>query len=358
MKEFSVNIFGPGDLGTRQPGTVTVTEDGLKAVPDNGSAIAIGYSGLDLSLGGYDDLTIVVVGKATSGDDVALHIRDHGFYEALNRAAPIDLRPMLEKIRVAREVTRGAWKVWALGLGIAFFFLFFFAGWIAGMAVGIVSPEYESSLGESIAKSIKSQGKIVLSGSNYEKVQKVWEAVAKGIPASPYRFNVALLETSEINALAAPGGNIIVFTGLLDKTESPEELAGILSHEVAHCLKRHGLKSIAKSVGVAALIAILVGDPGGIGRVVRDFGSKMVFLSYSRSDEREADQQAVEILVKAGIDPTRFPEFFRRLGEKSGGSSLSLLSSHPSYSERYSNIQGQLQKYAKSPFLKLPIPWK
>lgn len=359
MKEFSVEVFGPGDLGAKQSGTVTVSGDGLTVVPRNGPRICIGFSGLDLSLGGYDDLTIVIVGKDSQGYEVALHIRDHGFYDVLNLSAPGDLRSMLDKIRVEETTTRAAWRTRAAALGITLFCLYFFFVWIAGLAVGFVSPEYESSLGASIAESLKSRGHVVFSGAGFEKVQRVWERVSKGITDSPYKFNVTLVDTAEINALAAPGGHIVVFTGLLEKTQSPEELAGILAHEVAHCLKRHGLKRIAKSLSVGALVTILIGDPGGIGRVVRDFGANMISLSYSRSDEREADQQAVEILVKAGIDPSKFPEFFRRMGTESIDSGLlSVISSHPSYSERYSNIQGQLQKYAENPFPKLPIPWK
>lgn len=357
MEQFPATVFGPGDLGRQSSGTVAVACEGLLVELPGLGTLTMAYAGLDLSRGGFDDLAIVVAGRDQGGQDLSLHLADEGFLQALICLGPVELRPALARIRREGERTRRSWWTWGLVLAACVVGGFLGLNLLAGAVAGLVPVAAEVSLGQAVADGLAEKGKVLSSGPVVAAVTGVWQAVSRGLPASPYVFRVRVVESPQVNALAAPGGQIVVFTGLVDRLESPEELAGILAHEAGHCLKRHGLRQIVKALGVSAVMAILVGDPGGLGRMARDLGSRMFLLSYSREDEREADRLAVEILRRAAIDPSRFPEFFRRLGrEERLPEALSIISTHPSHAERDRELRA-LMRPEDASLPRLAIPW-
>ncbi len=357
MEQFSATVFGPGDLGRQSAGTVVVAPDGLRVELPGIGTLTMAYDGLDLSRGGFDDLAIVVAGRDQGGQELSLHLADEEFLRALSCLGPVELRPVLARLRREGECTRRSWWRWGLALAACVVGGLLGLNLLAGAVAGLVPVAAEVSLGEAVADGLAGKGKVLSSGPAVEAVTGVWQAVSRGLPASPYAFRVRVVESPQVNALAAPGGQIVVFTGLVDRLESPEELAGILAHEAAHGLKRHGLRQIVKALGVSAVMAILIGDPGGLGRMARDLGSRAFLLSYSREDEREADRLAVDILRRASIDPSRFPEFFRRLGREEGlPEVLSIISTHPSHGERDRELRALMRpEDASRP--RLAVPW-
>lgn len=357
MASFNAVVFGPDDLGLERPGQVEVEPDGLR-VDVSGERWRLAFDGLDLSRGGIDDLAIVVAGRTAGGQELALHLSDEAFVAALARVVPRELRPAVARLRWQGEATRRRWR-WYLAVvvvGVLGVILFF--NHLAGLVASLVPVSTEIALGEAIADSLAERGTLLATGPAVTTVTQVWQAVARGLPPAPFPFRVRVVESPLVNALAAPGGQIVVFTGLLTRLENAEELAGILAHEAAHGLRRHGLRQVVKGLGVSAVMMLVLGDPGGLGRAVRQLGSRLFLLSYSRDDEREADRLAVEILRRARIDPSRFPEFFTRLEKERGGSEfLTILSTHPSHRERQRDLQALLQPGDTAvPRLAIPLP--
>jgi predicted Zn-dependent protease len=192
--------------------------------------------------------------------------------------------------------------------------------------------------------------------TNYVRdlAQSVLEESAWGNPETPAEirntpFHFHVLDSDVPNAMALPGGYIYVTRGLLAYLENEAQLAVVLGHEIGHVLARHhSRRAAAAQTGQLGLLgaAILGGVIGG-GRVAEGIldiggtGVQLLFLRYSRDDEREADVAGVSYAEFAGYDATEAASFFeslRRLGEGAGGSIPSFLSTHPDPAERQQSI--------------------
>jgi Zn-dependent protease with chaperone function len=152
--------------------------------------------------------------------------------------------------------------------------------------------------------------------------------------ASPYEFKVAVIDLDIPNAFALPGGHIVVFRGLLDFAQSPDEVAGVLAHEMGHVVERHGTESLMKSIGLSLFFGVMLGDLGS--GAVGVAGETLVSMSFSREAEHEADVTAVELLDGIDASTKGLAEFFARLQEEQGDmpGALAVLSSHPSHESR------------------------
>ena len=144
-----------------------------------------------------------------------------------------------------------------------------------------------------------------------------------------------------MNAFAAPGGFIVIFNGLLKAARSPDEVAGVLAHEMGHVIERHGAEALVRTVGLSLIFQIFVGDASGLVGLGAAAGQLLLELSYSRGDEAEADATAVTALVAADIRRNGLADFFARLDREAEDQSeeFALLSSHPLNSDRVEAIR-------------------
>lgn len=151
---------------------------------------------------------------------------------------------------------------------------------------------------------------------------------------SPYRFDVTVLDVEMVNALAAPGGRIVIFSELLTEANSPDEVAGVLAHEMGHAISRHPTEAVARSMGISLVFNVLLGGLGS--GATGAAGQALVSSAYSRDAEREADSTALNILSGAQVSAKGFADFFDRLAKMEGDSTnaLSFISSHPPSDER------------------------
>jgi beta-barrel assembly-enhancing protease len=155
-----------------------------------------------------------------------------------------------------------------------------------------------------------------------------------------YRIRVLCSNNPMVNAFAAPGGTIVVFRGLLEEIESPDELAGVLAHEIQHVTHRHATRALMRETSARALLALLSVDPSGSPQTMQGFVT-LANLNYQRSDEEEADREAVALLRRARIRPDALAMFFRRL-QKYPGTSLgkwTYLSTHPDLAQRIDDVE-------------------
>ncbi|WP_026870778.1 M48 family metallopeptidase [Inquilinus limosus] len=221
---------------------------------------------------------------------------------------------------------------WTLGLAAVIGAVLLLLPQLSASIATLVPIEDEASLGDTVADSIEAMLRHP-DACNGAEGRAAVDALARRLLAgqqSPYRFRVEVLDSDVPNALAAPGGRILVFRGLIDRMEDPDEFAGVLAHEMGHVLHRHGLQGIIRQQGLS-ILAMLTGgsDLSRLGQA----GSELVALSYSRSFEREADETALRLLAGAGLRRDGLSTLFHRLAEDAGGGPA-FLATHPPLEER------------------------
>lgn len=150
------------------------------------------------------------------------------------------------------------------------------------------------------------------------------------------RVRVSVVESKIKNAMALPGGHVLIFRGLLDFALNGDEIAGVLAHEIAHVAKRHPLALAIERANTFLLFGLLIGDVAG-GTAIAGLGQVLVGAAYSRAAEREADAAAIEILNKAGIRGAPLADLLVRAEEED--KIPQLISSHPGVKERAETIR-------------------
>jgi predicted Zn-dependent protease len=169
-------------------------------------------------------------------------------------------------------------------------------------------------------------------------------------------FNVRVYDWSLMNAFAVPGNEIVLTKGLIDKAQTPGEVAGVLAHEMGHGIEMHPETAIIRGVGLAAAVQVMLGGTTGGG--LANVGLMLAQLGYSRDAERQADQRAIELLKGAAIAPKGLASFFQRVmdmeAEKNASGSKSdafaWLRTHPPVKERLALVRHQ-SDYPATPAL-------
>jgi Zn-dependent protease with chaperone function len=186
-------------------------------------------------------------------------------------------------------------------------------------------------------------------------------------PGSPFAPKVHIIGNKMVNAFALPGGNIYFCTGLLDEAESPEELLGILAHELAHVEKRHSMQQITKTAGITFLVTTCIGIVGGfedleLAERLVEGASLLPMLHYNRKMESEADSMGVEKLSRAGISAKGLRDFFQRLSkddaQKMVDEHLAWASTHPTSAKRIASISRHIEKEPVLEPMMTPEQWK
>ena len=179
-------------------------------------------------------------------------------------------------------------------------------------------------------------------------------------PGVKYRFY--LMEEELPNAFAVPGGHIVVTQGLLKLVERPEDIAGVIAHELAHVTQRHSLRQTVSSAGPYFLCRLFLRGNGGLMGVLAGSSQLLVCQSFSQEFEYEADDVGWGYLVAARIDPRGLAEMLRRLEEeverlKLGDSVPQAFSSHPATAKRIRRLEEKWQKLRdKSGFIQYEKP--
>lgn len=170
----------------------------------------------------------------------------------------------------------------------------------------------------------------------------------------PYQFHV--VQASDINAFALPGGPIFVNVGTITAADNEAQLAGVLAHEMSHVYMQHSAKQAPKAT-VAQIIAGLAGavlPQSGLGNLARmgiQIGAGGVLMKYSRKDEAQADAVGAIIMYKAGYNPQAMADFFETLEKKYGNGGLQILSDHPNPGNRTAAVQKEIANWPKKSYI-------
>ena len=161
----------------------------------------------------------------------------------------------------------------------------------------------------------------------------ITDRLISGIDSIEFNYKFHVIKKNDVNAFAFPGGHVVVFTGLIEFCDSPEELAAVLAHEMGHIEQRHVVNQLIKQLGVTFLLsAVFNGNSEMIGEIAKGIISNV----FSREQESDADSYALQLLEKSKINPNHFGIFMSKLDKKfnSGIQQIEFLSTHPNNEKR------------------------
>lgn len=170
------------------------------------------------------------------------------------------------------------------------------------------------------------------------RLDRLLDALPGDSTLHAYDFSVQLVENEEINALALPGGLIVVFTGLVEQAESENELAMVLAHELGHFAHRDHLRRLGRGLSLALAAFLLLGEDSA----TADLVNRLFLVSeshYSREQEADADRFGLELLVADYGHAGGAIDFFVRVGREAGSRAPYLLASHPQPEDRVKALQ-------------------
>jgi len=217
-----------------------------------------------------------------------------------------------------------------------------------------VSTADELSWGQSLHAKLEKQYTFIHSGPSWQRVQKIGQKISFVSDRQDYQYKFYLIDKDELNAFTTPGGYIYVFTGLIKKLKTDDEIAGVLAHEVGHCAAKHTAKKFQSAMGYDLIGRILLSQLGSngakqIASLSSDVISKIVFSAYSRKDEHEADKLGLKYMFLAGFKVQGMVDTLEVLQRESGKVGLPvILRSHPLTQDRVDAVKLEIETvYAK-----------
>lgn len=209
-----------------------------------------------------------------------------------------------------------------------------------------LSTKDEVRIGRDASAEVERRYKVQTANADARRVAAIGARIVTHCdrrPEVPYSFKV--LDANDINAVSLPGGPVYVYRGLLDLLGSDDDaLACVIAHEVGHIDGRHGAKQMSQQI--AANLGVLILLRGQTAQDIGALTTDLLNLSYSRSDEHEADHRALSYAHKAGFQATGLVTFFRKLKEleKGKGRDLEILRTHPYTDTRLGRAERIIEK--------------
>lgn len=139
---------------------------------------------------------------------------------------------------------------------------------------------------------------------------------------SPFPIHVEAVRAPMVNAFALPGGTVLVTDGMIELAKTPDELAGVLAHEIAHVERRHAMHAAWRSMGVGLVLDAVVGGGTGAGQQAVLLAGGLTEQRFSRTLESEADARAVEMLRASGISTRGMADLFQRMAGRKGNETV------------------------------------
>lgn len=350
--------FGTGLAPQGERVEFELAVDRLRLWPGAPRERAVPYETIHLEPGGFERTQFQL---AWSDDGPwALVLDDDALARRVRAAPPPALRDDMSRLeaRLRRgRVTGGIG--WAfVGTVVLAPVLFLAVLWwqadrIVGAAVARIPVSWEEQLGDSAFSQLTQGAAVLTEGSAVTAVHDIGGRLTAQI-SSPYAFRWHVVDDPQVNAFAVPGGHVVVFTGLLRAADSPEEVAGVLAHEVQHVVLRHSLHGLVRSLGWRATIKILFGSSGPLSGV-GDLAAQLGGLKFGREQETAADVEGLKLLQRARIDPQGMVAFFEKLARKESG--VALLSTHPMSADRADRLRAEIAQAGPWPTDPLPVVW-
>ncbi|WP_300515992.1 M48 family metallopeptidase [Aliiroseovarius sp.] len=231
---------------------------------------------------------------------------------------------------------------------------------LAAQLAMLLPPEGEKALGDATLRQIRvalnEAGATPLPACSSREGDAALLAMRGRLNAEgelPYPLQLHVLDHEMINAFALPGGHVVLFRGLIDAAQSPDEVAAVLAHEIGHVAHRDPTRGALRTAGSIGVLGLLLGDFAG-GTVVLMMAQSLINASYSQAAEVKADDFAYGVLTRAEVNPAALGHFFERLREEYGDAEgiVAHFASHPTHEER---IRAALEAEAAAGISATPV---
>ena len=220
----------------------------------------------------------------------------------------------------------------------------------------LLSTGDEVVLGEQAYAEILKDAKLVTSGPEFARVQRVGQRIAQSAErrypdaVEGFGWQFALVDSPEVNAWMLPGGKSAVYTGLLKVATSDDELAVVMGHEAAHAIAKHGAERMSRGVATQIVFGVASAtgeiDPAIVEAAAVAYGA-LGETAFSRGEESEADEIGLMIAADAGFDPRSAVGFWKKMSAVGGEKPPECRSTHPSAESRANRLAKLMPKAEK-----------
>lgn len=214
--------------------------------------------------------------------------------------------------------------------------------------VNLVSLEEEWQLGQQLERDIAQQLTLVHDQTAVSYIDRLGQQIVAQTEMAnlPWKFHI--VADPAINAFNIPGGHVYVHTGLIDAAANASELAGVMAHEIAHGVSRHGTERLTKAYGMQIAAGVLLGgNPAIYQQILAQILGTGAIAKFSRDDERESDRLGIRYMHQAGYNPVGMAGMFERiLAERNRRPSgvEQFFSTHPLTEDRIADARNMAQQ--------------
>lgn len=282
-------------------------------------------------------------------DGESVRVADWTMIDSIHRIAPVT------RGRLKSQAGKKLGQIAALYAGAtvgALVLAWWAMGWAGAWAAAAAPRSWEKKIGEAAVGQFAPAEKVCGDRDLYLAMQAIAGRLQATVPAEAGRFDIRVVDDPLVNAVTLPGGYIVVYRGLLRASDTPEELAGVLAHELQHAVQRHSMKALGRQ---AALWSVVAWVTGGADVGVGQLAGELAGLKMQREDELAADAGALAMLEAARIDAGGFAAFFEKLGRQEGSVPWlgQAVSTHPDSKERLERIRAWRagREYAVQPLV-------
>ena len=336
---------GPQRIGAE----LSLFGDMVVAQAKDGGEWRLDLSRCELSHGGASGKMVFMKGIGSDGAAITICCDDRGFDRALKQLAAGGNQALAQwntSEGKSRSKHRAGCMV-ILALVVAFLFTLPTL-WNTAVEAGVeaLPPSVDQEIGDLAWGQMSPSLTLINVPELDEALATMQERIWPSFGEQPWDIRIFVANEAQINAFAIPGGIIVFHSGLIFAAETPEEVAAVLAHEIAHVTHRHSVRRIADSIGIIAAAQLILGDVSGLVVIAQELITMAALNDRSQVAEAEADETAGEALFAAGLDPIHLGTFFKRLRERFGESPKALywMSTHPSHSERIDAVDAQRQR--------------
>ncbi|HET6343778.1 MAG TPA: M48 family metallopeptidase [Myxococcota bacterium] len=362
-RQFQGGVFAPELPGGRAGARIEVLPDSLRASTPDHRVYNLPYGSMDFELGGSSGRMLFCRNPTRT---ITIFCEERGFIFALTSEAGHHLNTKFAPVRTQlRDRLLGRIAVTAL-------FVAAIAGLIWGLpplvraslrsGVRAVPVSVDAQVGAVALQAMDLGGPEIHDPTLDAALGEMLRRLQVDDEAKVATFPLHVVQSERVNAFALPGGPLVVYTGLLAKAARPEQVAGVMAHEMGHVLHRHGLQRIAQSMGIVATVQFFFGDVGGVLALGRELLTTAAINHYGRADEADADRVAVHLMHAGGLNPLALADLFRTLQadditHPGAAPVLQWVDDHPALPDRIEHVTREASRLGPHAATPLAVDW-
>lgn len=335
----------------RASGTLTISSADICFENDT-AQVSLPLQGIRIELGGASDRLIFI--SHPTRPDWKLYTSDRTLLQDARLQQIPAVQAQLQKARKKHVLN---WSVFAAIAAVIVLIptvLLFNMDSLSAVAARHIPVEWEENLGEQVLKQYRINNHFYDQKQADALLQPLVQPLLDANADKRFTFRFHINRDEQVNAFALPGGYVVINSGLILRAETPEELLGVVAHEMAHVTEQHGMRNIIGSAGIYLTVNAILGDVSGLLALIADAAPFLLNQSYSRSFETESDEKGAALLLAANIDPRGLARFFEKLKEEEekrlkemagednqelAKATLSMISTHPATEDRIAHLE-------------------